>query len=75
MAKTVNYDASHLKCPLPVLKARKVMEGLAAGDTLILTTTDDASRHDVVAWAETVGHTVLKATFNDEQNTFEIQKS
>ena len=39
-------DASGLKCPLPVLKARKALEGLAQGDKLRVISTDPASPLD-----------------------------
>ena len=36
-------DASGLKCPLPVLKARKALQSLTDGDKLRVISTDPAS--------------------------------
>jgi tRNA 2-thiouridine synthesizing protein A len=40
-------DASGLLCPLPVLKARKRLKGMAPGEVLRLVSTDPASVVDV----------------------------
>ena len=39
-------DASGLKCPLPVLKARKALQSLTDGDKLRVISTDPASPLD-----------------------------
>ncbi len=46
MPETV-LDLRGLKCPLPALKARKALAGLAAGDVLVLECTDPLSVIDI----------------------------
>jgi tRNA 2-thiouridine synthesizing protein A len=40
-------DLRGLKCPLPALKTRKALRGLAAGDVLIVETTDPLASLDI----------------------------
>ncbi len=59
--KELELDASGLKCPLPVLKARKAMKGLAAGGVLRVLATDPSALQDFPAFCETTGHELLEA--------------
>ena len=54
-----DLDATGLICPLPVLKARKRMRGLAGGAVLRLTTTDPAAVVDVPHFCAENGHSLL----------------
>ncbi len=49
-------DLRGLKCPLPVLKARKAMHALDPGDRLILECTDPMTQIDVPHYAQQEGH-------------------
>lgn len=49
-------DTKGLKCPLPVLKAAKVMKGLDAGEALEVLATDPGSVDDFEAYCRTTGH-------------------
>jgi len=49
-------DARGLKCPLPVLKARKALQPLAAGQVLELLADDPAAPKDFLSFAATTGH-------------------
>lgn len=49
-------DLRGLKCPLPVLKAKKAMQGLPPGDRLILECTDPMTLIDVPNFANQEGH-------------------
>lgn len=51
-------DLRGLKCPLPVLKARKTMKGLAPGDRLTLECTDPMTAIDVPHFANQDGHQI-----------------
>lgn len=48
-------DARGLKCPLPVLKARKAMKGMDAGGALEVLADDPAARKDFEAFCDTTG--------------------
>jgi tRNA 2-thiouridine synthesizing protein A len=49
-------DLRGLKCPLPVLKARKAMQQLNGGDRLILECTDPLTVIDVPHYANEANH-------------------
>ncbi len=49
-------DARGLKCPLPVLKARRALKPLAAGEVLEVLADDPAAPKDFRAFAETTGY-------------------
>lgn len=49
-------DARGLKCPLPVLKARRVLESAQPGDRLLVTASDPAARRDFPEFCDAAGH-------------------
>lgn len=74
MADTV-LDTKGLRCPLPVLRARKAMKPLAPGDVLEVHATDPSSVQDFRAFCETTGDTLLKVTEADGVYVFLIRKA
>ncbi len=52
-------DACGLICPLPVLQARKRLNGMAPGQVLRLLTTDPAAAVDVPHFCAQAGHVLL----------------
>ena len=48
-------DARGLACPLPALKARAALEGLAPGDVLVVLATDPEAPVDIGALAADAG--------------------
>lgn len=52
-------DLSGLLCPLPVLKARKRLEGMAAGAVLKVIATDPMSAIDMPHFCNEQGHELL----------------
>ena len=63
MRETTLLDAKGLKCPLPVLKARKAMRSLAVGDLLEVHATDPSSQQDFPNFCQTTGHELLENRF------------
>jgi TusA-related sulfurtransferase len=53
-------DVRGAKCPIPVVKAKKEIDTMAAGDQLEVTATDPGSVPDFQGWAKTSKHAVLK---------------
>jgi tRNA 2-thiouridine synthesizing protein A len=62
---THRFDARDMKCPLPVLKARKLMRDLAAGDVLEVHATDPGAPADFQHFCDTTGHRLLDSTEAD----------
>jgi tRNA 2-thiouridine synthesizing protein A len=53
-------DVRGAKCPIPIVKARKELDGMAVGDQLEVTATDPGSVPDFQGWTKTAKHVVLK---------------
>ena len=67
-------DLRGLKCPLPVLKARKAMQSLAAGALVELETTDPLAVIDIPAFCNENGHQLLKVDELESHHTFLLEK-
>jgi len=57
-------DVKGLNCPLPVLRANRVLRGLAPGEKLRVLATDRASIGDFQAYCRETGHNLL--AFSEE---------
>ena len=68
-------DVRGLLCPLPVLKARKRLQSLAAGAVLRIEATDPASVIDVPHFCAETGHTLVRQDEADGIYIFEIRKA
>ena len=68
-------DASGLKCPLPVLKARKALQSLADGDKLRVISTDPASPLDFKHFCNSKGHSLISVEEKEASFEFLIVKS
>ena len=60
-AKAEVYDLKGLKCPLPVLKARKRLAGMTPAALLWLETTDPLAVIDIPAFCTQNGHRLVEA--------------
>jgi tRNA 2-thiouridine synthesizing protein A len=56
---THHFNALGMKCPLPVLKARKLMKDLPNGDVLEIHATDPGAPADFKHFCDTTGHRLL----------------
>ena len=61
-------DTRGLSCPLPILKTKKSLNGLASGQVLKIVATDPGSVKDMQAFAKQTGHALLSS--NEENKTF-----
>lgn len=59
-------DTSGLKCPLPVLKARKALGPLPAGAVLRVIATDPGAIEDFRHFCDAAGHRLLDQTERDD---------
>ena len=67
-------DTSGLKCPLPVLKARKALKQLSKGEKLKIIATDPGAIKDFHHFCEVTGDSLEKVSNNDGTITFIISK-
>jgi len=62
-------DVRGTKCPIPIVKAKKEIDTMQAGDLLEVVATDPGSMPDFQGWAKTAKHAILK-----EQRTEKDEK-
>jgi len=68
-------DAKGLNCPLPILRAKKTLAGMAAGNTLEILATDPGSIKDFEAFCRTTGHTLVEQENDGKTFRFVIMKA
>jgi len=72
---TITLDARGLKCPLPVLRARKAIKEVAAGGLLKVLATDPGAPKDFVHFCETTGHELVESSESGGVYSLVIRKS
>lgn len=70
----IRLDLSGLKCPLPALKTRKVLHGLAPGTRLEVVTTDPLAVIDIPALIHQTGDTIEITARDATRTIFLIEK-
>lgn len=71
---TATLDTKGLKCPLPVLRARKAMQPLPPGGLLRIEATDPGSVKDFAHFCETAGHALVESSEAGGVCVFVIRK-
>lgn len=74
MTDVTEIDARGLLCPLPVLKARKVLLSLDRGAQVRLRATDPASWVDVPHFCAEAGHELISAEDSGTERTYLIRR-
>ena len=67
-------DARGLNCPLPILRAKKAINGLESGQVLRIIATDPGSVKDFEAFAKQTGNELMESTENDGEYAFRLRK-
>jgi tRNA 2-thiouridine synthesizing protein A len=60
MQASKEIDTRGLNCPLPILKAKKALSDMNAGDVLKVVATDPGSMRDFQAFARQTGHELME---------------
>lgn len=68
-------DARGLNCPLPILRAKKALNGLTSGQTLKIVATDPGSVKDFQAFAKQTGNQLLESNEASGEYTFVLKKA
>ncbi len=68
-------DARNLNCPLPILRAKKALNGMDSGQVLKIMATDPGSVKDFVAFANQTGHELLDSAEVGQEFHFMMRKS
>lgn len=69
-----DLDARGLKCPLPILKAKKALSDMNSGDVLRVLATDPGSVRDFQAFARQTGNDLLEHSQAELEFTFFMRR-
>lgn len=72
--KNMYLDARGLRCPMPLLKLKQALHGLAVGDILTVNTTDSVSQRDFVVFLGQSKHQLLLNEQRGDEFYFKIRK-
>ena len=68
-------DTKGLNCPLPILKTKKAIKDLSAGDTIQVESTDPGSVKDFEAFCRSTGNELLESSEANGVYSYIIKKS
>ena len=68
------HDFTGLKCPLPVLKAKRVLKNLAKGKKVVFISDDPASPIDFAHFSENEGYKILIKSTTKGMHYFTMYK-
>lgn len=75
MRADVIIDATGLACPMPIVKTKKAINEIEAGQVLEVQATDKGSKADIKAWSQSIGHQYLGTLEEGEVLKHYIRKS
>ena len=75
MAFDQELDASGLNCPLPILRVKKALAGMSAGQVLHIIATDPGAVKDFEAFAKQTGNELMESREEGGKFYFLIKKS
>ncbi|ESQ13866.1 MAG TPA: sulfurtransferase TusA family protein [Chromatiaceae bacterium] len=68
-------DASGLNCPLPILRAKKTLNGMQSGQVLHIIATDPGSVKDFDAFAKQTGNELMESREDGGKFHFLVKKA
>jgi len=68
-------DATGLNCPLPILRAKKTLNGMETGQVLRVVATDPGSVKDFEAFSKQTGNELLESGEEGGKFTFLLKKA
>lgn len=66
-------DASGLRCPMPLLKTKLELNGMAPGEVLVVIATDSGSARDIPAYLSLTRHELVSSSEEGGQFRFMIK--
>jgi tRNA 2-thiouridine synthesizing protein A len=67
-------DARGINCPLPILRTKKALNDMAAGQVLRIVATDPGSVRDFDAFAKQTGYELVASEVVDKEFIFYMRK-
>ncbi len=74
MADAGVYDLRGLKCPLPVLRAKKRLGAMRPGEQVWLETTDPLATIDIPAFCTDAGHRLMAQEMTGDGHRFLVER-
>jgi len=68
-------NAEGLNCPLPILRAKKMLKSIPAGEVLEIRATDPGSVADFAAFCNQTGNELLSSSTEGDIYKFEIKRT
>ncbi len=68
-------NAEGLNCPLPILKAKKMLKSVPSGEILNVRSTDPGSVADFAAFCRQTGNELVSSSSDGDVYLFEIKSS
>ena len=70
----ISLDLQGLMCPMPLLKAKKALNGMSTSQVLHVLATDPGSKRDFEVFAQQSGNTLLDCAEDDGVFSYLIRK-
>ena len=70
----ISLDLQGLMCPMPLLKAKKALNGMSASQVLHVLATDPGSKRDFEVFAQQSGNTLLQSAEDNGVFSYLIRK-
>jgi len=67
-------DTTGLLCPLPILKAKKALQGLSSGQTLTVLATDPGAVEDFKVFSDVTGNPLLEHSIEGTVHRFVLRR-
>ena len=67
-------DATGLNCPMPLLKAKKALNEMAASEVLKVLATDPGSERDFETFSKQSGHALLESRKDGDTYIYVLRK-
>lgn len=71
----IELDTSGLNCPMPVMKTKKMLQSLTAGQVLHLLATDIGTKSDIPALVNKTGDQIVETSEEGGKFHFYIKKA
>jgi tRNA 2-thiouridine synthesizing protein A len=68
------FDASGLRCPMPILKTKKAIQEIEIGEILKVIATDVGTKKDFPAWSSRTGNEILELVEESDKLVWYIKR-
>jgi tRNA 2-thiouridine synthesizing protein A len=75
LTPAAELDCRGLNCPLPILKTKKAIMGIASGDILKVVATDPGSIPDMAAFSRRTGHQIVEQSEGGGEYVFFLRRA